>query len=297
MSAWASERESRRRVAVSSDWPKFDPGRSSAVIVANAARHHEDAVEWALSSGVPVLVEKPIALTAAAARRLANAALERNVYFASAHVLLFASYLEKFSSLVAGSGDIRRLHVRWMDPLNESRHGERKRFDPSLPIFMDCLPHVLSLAGSLTPKLPQRCENLQFLKGGSRLELELMLGDIPCGVQLTRNGDRRERIVEVAAGQETLKLDFSEEPGIIVSGSATMNADPDWAVKSHPVERMLTAFLKGAAGGERDSQVIDQAAGLYNSARTSWLAERLAASAGEVDDDLRYALNETALPG
>lgn len=301
MAAWILEKESRRRILVSSDWPTFSSGESCAVIVANAVRHHADAVEWALSAGVPVLVEKPIALTGAAVERLASLALKRNIYFASAHVFLFARYLKTFVGIVAGTGDVRCLRVYWTDPDIESRYGERKRFDPGLPIFADCLPHVSSLVGAMMQDLPQRCEKLKYLKGGSHLELELMLGDIPCSVQLVRNGDRRQRIVEVVAGQETLTLDFSKEPGSITSGSITMNGDPDWMVGSSPVEGMLTAFLKGAAGGEFDrrldieiglraSQVIDQAAGLYNPARMPWLISKLAE--GKIDGDLRYALNE-----
>ncbi|MDA2928581.1 Gfo/Idh/MocA family oxidoreductase [Acidobacteria bacterium AH-259-O06] len=302
VSTWASARGFGQRIRVLSELPQPPSLRSSAVIVANAARDHESAVEWALSAGVPVLVEKPIALTAAASQRLADLAHIRNTRFAAAHIFLFSRYLEKFSKLVADAGNVRSLRVHWMDPQYENRYGEHKQYDPGLPVFADWLPHVLSIVGTLAPSSPERCEKLEFLRGGAHLELELMLGNVPCSVQLVRNGDRRERIIEVAAEKKTLQLDFSREPGTIISGSMTMNGDPDWEVMSRPATRMLTAFLLWVVGekfdsrldieiGLRASRVIDQTWGMYRSALMPWLIARLP-YIGQIDDDLRYALTE-----
>jgi len=303
MSAWASARGLGQRIRVSAQWPQFLSAGSSAVIVANAARDHERAVEYALSAGVAVLVEKPIALTAAASQRLAKLARDRNAFLAATQVFLFGRYLERFAKLVSAASDVRSLRIRWTDPKVENRYGEQKQYDPGLPIFADWLPHVLSIVEALMPNLPQRCEKLGFLRGGAHLELDLMLGDVPCSVQLMRNGDRRQRSIEVTTAGEPLQLDFSKEPGTIISGSVTMDGDPDWEVKQRPLARMLTAFLNSAGGGERDSrlnidsglrasQVIDQASDLYRSALMPWLIARLASCPGEIDDELRYALNE-----
>lgn len=302
MSAWAAARGVTQRVRVSSDWPPSVSGGSTAAIVANAARDHERAIEWALSAGIPVLVEKPIALTGVTSQRLAELAHGRNSGFAAAHIFLFARYLENFAKLVAQAGHVRGVRVRWMDPESEARHGELKQYDPGLPVYADCLPHVLSIVGSLVPGLPQRCETLKMYRGGAHVELELVLGETPCSVQLVRNGDRRQRIVDVATGHATLQLDFSREPGVITSGSTTTVGDPDWEIEGRPVARMLTAFLQWAAGGTFDSRldpeiglramwVIDETAGMYKSALLPWVVARLGSSES-LDDDLRYALSE-----
>jgi predicted dehydrogenase len=302
VSEWAKSRGLEQRIAVSSEWPHLLRARSTAVIVANAARDHESAAESALFERVPVLVEKPIAPTAAASHRLVDLARRRDTRFAAAHVFLFARYLESFARLVNETGAIRSLRVHWMDPSVETRYGEKKRFDPGLPIFADWLPHVLSMTNALTPGLPPRCERLKFFRGGAHLELELVLGNIPCGVELVRNGDRRQRIVEVVTLEKTLLLDFSREPGTIISGSRTSNGDPDWGRARGPAALMLLAFLRWAAGGEFDSrldielglrasEVIDQAASMYKAALVPWLAAELASPRSDADD-LRYALTE-----
>ena len=302
LSVWVRSRGLEERVEVSFGWPRLLGARSTAVIVANAARDHESAAVAALSECVPVLVEKPIAPTAAASHRLVDLARSRNTRFAAAHVFLFARYLESFARLVSETGGIRSLRVRWMDPTNDSRYGEKKRFDPGLPIFADWLPHVLSITNALTPALPQRCERLKFLRGGAHLELELVLGSTPCSVELVRNGDRRQRVVEVVTLEKTLLLDFSREPGTIICGSQTSNGDPDWGRALGPAALMLLAFLRWAAGGDFDnrldierglraSEVIDQTASMYRAALVPWLAAELASLEGD-ENDLRYALTE-----
>lgn len=273
MSAWTVARGLTERIDVVSDWPLFLSTGSNAVIVVNAAQDHEKAVNWALSSGVPVLVEKPIALTAVASQRLADLARSQSARFAAAHIFLFASYLDHFSKLVSNSGNIQSLRVYWTDPSFENRYGESKHYDPSLPIFADWLPHVLSIVGTLTSNRPEKCTIKRFSRDGTYLELELMLGDILCNVRLVRNSDQRRRILEVVTGQKSLQLDFSQEPGVITDGFMTEVGDPDWEYKPHPAARMLTAFLKWASGGEFDKRlslevglqackIIDQIVGL-----------------------------------
>ena len=93
MALWAATLHGRP-IHVSSEWPQFAPGESAAIIVANATRDHEKAVEWAIAAGVPVLVEKPMALSGIHAERLIEMARHKNVCLAPAHVFLFARYLE-----------------------------------------------------------------------------------------------------------------------------------------------------------------------------------------------------------
>ena len=299
---WALEWGLSERVHASPELPSFGSSESSAAIVVNAARDHARAIEWALSAGVPVLVEKPVTLTGAESQRLADLARQRSVHFASAHIFLFAGYIDRFSALVADAGRVRAIRVRWTDPQSENRYGEQKQYDPGLPIFMDWLPHVMSIVGTLTSDEPEKCEIAKLLRGGAHLELTLMLGDIPCSIQLIRNSDQRRRIVEVDVRHDSLRLDFSREPGTVTCGGATMSGDPDWGGKARPSSQMLSGFLKWAAGGDFDARLdietglqacrlIDVVAARYYAILMPWLIDRLS-SPGPIDEDVRYALCE-----
>ena len=140
-------------------------------------------------------------------------------------------------------------------------------------------------------------------RGGAHLDIELMLGDIPCAIQLVRNGSCRQRLIEVTTEYKMLTLDFSNEPGTISSGSTVFSADPNWDDKVKPVSRMLGAFLHGAAGGSRDkrlditiglrvSDIIEKISSLYYSSLYPWLREQVLVARGSDDCDLHYALSE-----
>ena len=303
MSVWVSERGLEQRIRVSSGWPNFSSGASNAMIVANAACDHEKAIEYALAKGVPVLVEKPLTLNFAASRRLADLACSQNTYFAAAHVFLFARYVEAFSKIITDENSIQFIRVHWMDPLSENRHGEAKSYDPGLSIYADWLPHIISTLGTLTSSQTQICEKLEFLRGGAHLKIDLQLGDIPCVVELVRNGNCRQRIIEVTTQQKKITLDFAREPGTIVSAASVICGDSDWDIKPKPVAKMLEAFLQGAAGGIQDarldiaiglrsSQVIDQTFPLYRAALFPWLSKQILMLKDGDDSDFRYALSE-----
>lgn len=303
MSAWVLESGFGRQILVSSDFPQFRVGKSNAVIVVNAARDHERAIEWALSCGASVLVEKPLTLDFSASRRLADLACSQNTYFAPAHVFLFASYIENFSKLIVENKDIQLIRVKWMDPQSESRYGETKSYDPGLTIFADWIPHVISILGTLTSCETIRNERLRFSKGGAHLDIDLMLGGIQCAIQLVRNGSCRQRFIEVTTEHKMFTLDFSNEPGTISYGSTVYSADPNWDVKDRPVSKMLQAFLQGAAGGFRDKRlditiglragdIIEAISSLYYPALSSWLIEKISVAKYGDDIDLHYALCE-----
>ncbi|MEI6756603.1 MAG: Gfo/Idh/MocA family oxidoreductase [Chlorobium sp.] len=303
MAAWVSMRGFSQRIEVSSSFPKFHSGQSHAAIVVNAARDHEKAIEWALSQRVPVLVEKPMTLTFQASQRLADFAQSQGTYLAAAHVFLFARYIETFSKLIGASSDIRFIQLNWMDPKTELRYGENKSYDPGLTVFADWLPHVISILGALTNCREENVKKLVLYRGGAHLCLDLLLGDIPCTVQLVRNADLRQRLIDVTTlKQKKVSLDFTTEPGAITEDSITSSGDPYWSFSEKPVSRMLRAFLQGAVGGICDSRldienglraskIINQTSSLYYSALLPWLSNKFF-DFDNSDCDFRYALSE-----
>lgn len=303
MLAWASARGLEHRIQVSSDYPQAIAGKSGAVIVANAARDHEKAIEWALSQSLPVLVEKPVTLSSAATQRMADLAISQKTYLAAAHVFLFARYVGAFSKLVNEADGIQAIRVQWMDPRAESRYGEAKSYDPGLTIYADWLPHVLSILGALSPNSIQLGRRLEVLRGGAHLKMDVRLGDIPCEIELVRNGASRQRLIEVVTREGLKSLDFAKEPGTIVSAASARCGDSAWDIEPRPAATMLRAFLQGAAGGARDerldigiglhaSRIIDQLSPAYHTALSAWLSKKYSALGEDADMDLRYALSE-----
>lgn len=304
MSVWALEKNFEQDIYAYSDFSKLESQQVNVAIVVNAARDHAPIIEKILQMGVPVLVEKPVTLSYASTRQLAKLANAKKILFASAHVFLFARYVDNFSQIVSDSGKVKSIYVDWVDPKSESRYGESKLYDQGLPIFYDWLPHVLSVVSRLTDNTLIQDIRLDFYKGGSHVEIKFMLGDVFCHINLIRNGDIRQRVFKVNTNQE-LKLDFSNEPGSIHNGPHISCGDEKWDIEKRPAAQMLSMFLVQAAGGNIDkrldidiglraNKLIDRVESFYNQALLSWLKVKLV-SPVLVDTDLEYALKEIIL--
>ena len=304
MLIWVQEKNFKQDIRVHSDISKLEAHKIEGAIVVNAARDHALIIEKIIHLGVSVLVEKPVTLSYAATSRLAKLADTKNVLFTAAHVFLFASYLENFSYLVINSGKVKSIHVNWTDPKSESRHGEFKQYDQGLPVFYDWLPHILSIITVLTSSTSIKDINTDFYKGGAHVEIKFMLDDIFCHIKLVRNDGIRRRVFEVITDQ-TLRLDFSDEPGMIHNAEYASCGDEKWGLEKGPAAQMLSAFLIQAAGGDIDkrldidiglraNRLIDRVANLYSQALLSWLKIKLV-SPILLDTDLEYALKEIIL--
>jgi predicted dehydrogenase len=303
MGDWVVAQGFENRIRVCSDYPKSITGKTGAVIVANTAHDHEKAIEWALYQRLPVLVEKPVTLSFFTTQRMVDLANSQNTYLATAHVFLFASYIETFSKLVSNENSIVSIRVLWSDPQIESRYGEMKNYDPGLPIYTDWLPHIISILNTFTNGSAILSENISFFRGGAHLKINLLYGQIPCQIEMARNHNTRRRIIEVNTEKKKITLDFGREPGIICINAKVIYSDSDWDHKPKPVSNMLSAFLKASAGGNFDarldhsigltaSQVIDQTTTFYLAALLPWLNSELKKYPDTISSDLRYALTE-----
>lgn len=253
MSEWTVDRKMEARTQVVNDLAKVESKNIKAVIVANAASDHEKSTEWAIQNKLPVLVEKPITLSANATKRLMLLADKENTIYAAAHVFRFARYLENFGVILKGE-TIKRIQIQWMDLKAEMRHGERKSYDPSLPIHKDVLPHLFSILATLNLPLPEKIKEINWNEKKTEIEIHCLSFDMDYKFLLTRDGFERQRIIQVETNTHTLKLDFSKEPGFIMNGESKVTADRDWDTKMRPLATMLSTFLNSISLGKLDSR-------------------------------------------
>ena len=101
-----------------------------------------------------------------------------------------------------------------VDPKSEFRYVDFKKYDPSIAIHKDVLPHILSIVFYLFESNDVSFKNICFLRGGSYLEIYLSIKGINFNVQIKRNSKKRKRIIKIF-DKDLLKMDFSNEPGII----------------------------------------------------------------------------------
>lgn len=305
MAVWIAGKGIGKQVSVIGTLPMLSKRESNFVVVVNAAADHEKSIKWALSQHAAVLVEKPLTLNSTALRLLIAEASQRGVYFAAAHVFLFAEYLINFKTKIKLK-EIKSLDVIWADAAAEARHGEVKTFDPGVRIFEDCLPHVLSMINLFEPGRALQLVQMELRRGGAELDVILSSAQCRYRVRLIRNGKARRRVIIANGMDECATLDFSKEPGTISTRSQVKEeASLNWATSKKPLYRMLEAFFHAAISGGRDERLAtslglrsvclsEEIVPLYQTAQAEWLAQSMLAAADYDDNDVSYAIREIA---
>lgn len=301
MRLWVKEKGLEGVIQVQTTYPDFQSGKEYLAIVVNAAKDHEKTTRYCLAANIPTLVEKPFTLALDTSAALYKYAKNKNTFLATAHVFAFTRYLANFSSICAGIKGITNLSLQWEDPKSEDRYGERKQFDPSLPILHDLLPHAISIIRRVVPNPPLTFVSIDVHRGGAQVFIRIKAGEVLCEIELVRNGKERKRSVEVKSSSEQAAIDFSIEPGVILHAGNTINADPEWNTGMRPIATLLSSFIASASTTNIDerlspdiaidaAQIIQAAYGPYLEKQLDWFSAHDNVVLHE--DDLRYAQEE-----
>ena len=301
--AWIGERGLEGRLSVTSQWPDLDHIRPSAAIIANGVADHVAAASALLHAGIPVLVEKPVAITQPAVRHLVELASRNGTWLAASHVFPFARYFDAFVKHIKDMGRLESVTVEWVDGRADIRHDEVKSYDPRVTVFDDVLPHIV-------PLVAQLCDHpLQFLalnagRGGAEVAIQACAGKALVSIRMARSGPARRRLIAAKTAAGVCRLDFSQEPGAIVMPDGTcLNGDPQWETQYKPLGAMLAAFLATVDGAPLDERLsankalesaafADVARAQYATHQAKWLTENLT-TAPEIEQV--YALRELGL--
>ena len=217
----------------------------AAAVVANSARSHVATARKLLGEGAQLLVEKPVALSSADAQSLVSSAMAAGIKLVPGLQYRFCSYLHRFAEevrrLPAGP---RAFSLAWSDRTGEVRYGEAKSYDSSLNVAEDIMPHVWTILATVLARDAFRVESCR-IEGGGRLAVfnladETLRGD----VTLERDASERRRLLVVrSSSDESVAIDFSEEPGTIVATSGRFSGDADWGGNPRPLARQLAYFF------------------------------------------------------
>ncbi len=284
MSEWICNTLKGRYVNVFSSWDQFTVAEYSSMIVANSASDHECAARKALLNKVPVLVEKPLATSLSVVQSLLALEQQTNTKLCVALVFTFASYIQNFVELCSLSKEPTEIIFQWTDPTGEYINSEKKSFDPSIPVFVDCLPHITSIISPLINKNSLSSPEVSLSQGGSNVWISFRSNNTSLKFNMARNWNKRIRLltVQYTSGQ-SISIDFSCEPGILSTSTEVVSADPCWNPESSPLADMLIAFLSGVCSGVWDQRlcaknalfaatISNLAAPLYRSKQSQWLS-------------------------
>ncbi|XZE20268.1 Gfo/Idh/MocA family protein [Pirellulaceae bacterium SH449] len=208
----------------------------SGAIVATSVDRHYSLARQLLEHGVPVLCEKPIAMTKEQLDELRRLS-ERGdcpigIHLEFAYLRAFDDFLE----LVRGI-KIERIDVDWLDPTVEIRDGVEKRAEFRCDIISDQVPHIWSLVSRVS--LNQSGLEIHSVDYSPVKTLLVgSIGNIGVQFQLSRRHSTRRRSVILNHGEAT--FDFTVEPPNAFCHNQVLNLPVS---QFRPLQLSLASFL------------------------------------------------------
>ncbi|MFO8013234.1 MAG: Gfo/Idh/MocA family oxidoreductase, partial [Phycisphaerae bacterium] len=244
-------------------------GRIDAAVVAASTSAHESVAAALAAQGTPMLIEKPLAGTAAEARRIAETARRAGVLVQVGHILRF----DPVTRAVAG----RNLHPKYLEVLWVSPFPFRSL---DTGVVMDVMIHGLDVVLDLVGEAPERVDAVGGVVVGPHEDFVSARLRFPGGcvadVSASRMSRRQERLVRVFAEGAYLKMDYGERRVEMLSPSpdlrrrledgtlAGAGMDALVATESIPVESepdalraQLAAFLDAVRTGAEPAVTLD----------------------------------------
>ena len=210
-------------------------GAVDAVVLAAATSAHRDLALPLIRAGVPLLVEKPLAGTAAEALQIARAAERADALLQVGHILRF----DPVTRAIAGRTFRPTIvSVSWRSPFTGR--------STDISVVMDLAIHGIDLALQWAGDMPQVVTATgRTVKGPHTDEVEAHLefaGGCAADLVASRVSESRERRIRITAGSETIELDYAARTARWGSEALPVETGPD------ALTAQMNAFLAAVRG-------------------------------------------------
>ena len=283
----------------------IDFSTTGIAIVANSAYLHHSTIKEALNAGYHVISEKPLSFSKKETLSLLRSAKEKNLTLLPINTYCFATYLKKIKDTWLKKKNISKIEIHWSDPRIESRYGEKKRYDSSVPIIYDILPHVAAILKETFGEINISSSDIKVFNGGSTINIDYECTNLNVNLILNRNAQKRLRRIKYYGHNLELSFDFTAEPGEVTfnGNRPVINPEPHWNSQRKPLAEMLYSlkdyFEKEAQESRFSNDVailsnilIDAVAHKYVEHQVNYLNSSISSIKHTEDKNFSYAMKE-----
>jgi predicted dehydrogenase len=217
-----------------------------AAVVAVPTSHHAEVGCELLASGIDVLVEKPIAVDLASARRLVDTAAKHDR-------ILQIGHLERFNPALAALKNITTV------PLFFEIH-RLSLFSPrslDVDVVLDLMIHDLDIVLDLAGAMPEEIRAAGITILSDKVDIANVRLAFPggCVANLTASRVSTERVRKLRLFQphQYISLDYQKQEAVAftVSGNQQIGFQPLPVVKEEPLRLEVESFLEAVANRTR----------------------------------------------
>lgn len=256
--------------------PTCETDKKGVAIIANSAHLHSSSINQALDARYHVICEKPLTFAESETLALIKKARHLDKRIFPSNTFVFANYMHVLKNNWLSKKIFTNIAIDWFDPKSEFRYEMDKRYDSSVPIIFDVLPHITSILFVILGHRQFSDYRLSIDGGGSKVKLLMDSKDIKIDINLSRMAQERRRAIRLRTKDEELSFDFTVEPGFIKNDDGPLTlVDGQWNEKRKPIAEMLHSvinyFADGSSIDERFSmaptlmanQIADNISGEY----------------------------------
>jgi len=177
--------------------------RSKHCWIANQPDDHFRSAIHLLTLDKHLLVEKPFVRTQSQHKKLVKLAKQKDLKLIVGLELEYSDTINHIASQVENP---KKIEIVWASKNNTQRHGEQYVSDPTISVFEDITPHVLTVLRKIVKSENARLNDIVHKDTG--IEYKMQLGDTEVSVCLMRDNENI-RIINV----DGVKYDFSYDDG------------------------------------------------------------------------------------
>jgi len=209
MVEWVRINSLEHQVKVINDLSETD-SNFELIYIANESKLRFETLKSVLKFAAPTLVEKPFMLDAQDALNTIKNFETANITLCSANVLKYLHSLKVFRIAIRDE-DLLSIKFIWEDSMDEFRHGEIKRYEKDIPVYVDVFPHFYGVLSELFPNLVLRLDSVSSLHHYKEVKAKFTLNSkFSVDLDIARFGKKRKRIIEASTMENVVTLDFSE---------------------------------------------------------------------------------------
>ena len=166
-------------------------------IVCGRAKDNYKRVIKLLGSGLNVYIEKPFALNSKEAHAMVKYAEHHRLSLYFSNAFLFNDQINSLILDTLNQNDISKIKINWIDETSLNLDTTNLKYDVSLTIYEDILPHVLNIVASIL-----ETEDIEFLdinveRFGQKVKMKCLVSNVETELILERNGSNKIRSLEM----------------------------------------------------------------------------------------------------
>ena len=241
---------------ISTDWQAIlNPHLIDAVVIATPPAVHARIATAAVELGLPVLVEKPMTLSLADARALANAATANGVLTMVGHTHLHSAAFRELKHEGNRLGEL--LHTR-------SAGGNWGPFRLDTPVLWDWGPHDVAMSLDLFGGFPKTIHATRKIsspgsqESGEAIAISLEFGNgTHADIHLSNIERKKQRLFEATYAGGTLIYDDLAPDKLAIRANGGHGLAPVAIDASLPLANLVADFCSAIRQGQRSHDSLE----------------------------------------